>query len=140
MTVGVFPGDCDEKGRIVFDIPAQVVAFCRKAFAGKRVDVEIRQRKAKRSDRQNRAYHAAIKPWADFLGDDVESVKQDMLALVFGSHLHRSKVSGEWVRVLEKPHTSTLTVAEFSQLMDRTVITAAQTGYVMPLPDEFRAG
>jgi len=137
---GVFPGDCDARGRIVFDIPAQVIAFCRKRFAGKRVDVEIRDRKAKRSDRQNRAYHAAIKPWADFLGDDVEGVKRDMLALVFGAHDEASKVTGEIRRVLEKPHTSMLTTAEFSELMDRTVITAAETGYVMPLPDEFRGG
>ena len=77
-----FPGDCDERGRIAFDIPAAVTAYCRAKFAGQRVDVEIRPRKAKRSDKQNRAFHAAITPWARELGYHVEELKDELLGLV----------------------------------------------------------
>jgi hypothetical protein len=134
----VFSGDCDARGRISFDIPAQVTAYCRAHFAGARVDVEIRRRKARRSDRQNRAFHASLMPWARELGYHVEELKDELLGLVWGYEERVSRLTGEVTRHLVKPHTSHLTTAEFSELMAFTVIKAAETGYHMLLPDEFR--
>lgn len=37
-----------------------------------------------------------------------------------------------------KPHTSRLNTAEFAQLMEFAAMKAAETGYYMPMPDEWR--
>jgi hypothetical protein len=138
MTEKTFAGDCDARGRIAFDVPSAVTAYCRATFANSRVDVEIRLRKAKRSDRQNRAFHAAITPWARELGYHVEELKDELLGLVFGWHETTAPLTGEARMALNEPHTARLNTAQFSELMEFTVIEAAKTGYVMPLPDEFR--
>lgn len=136
----VIPGDMDEQGVVHLDMPrAAVQAICRKRWAGQRVDVEIRARKSKRSDRQNKALHAAWKGWADHLGYDVDELKREMLALVFGTVEMTSPVSGEVRTVPVEPHTSALNTAQFAELMDRAVITAAETGYHLELPDEWKA-
>lgn len=134
----VFPGDCDERGRIAFDLPQAVTAYCRRKFAGKRVDVEIRERKSRRSPKQNRALHAAWKGWADFLGYPVDELKREVLREVFGTHEITSPLTNEVREVLNEPHTSRLNTAQFAELMERAVITAAGTGYVLELPDEWK--
>lgn len=132
--------DCDEKGVIHMDMPmAQHRAIVRARFAGKRVDVEVRERKSRRTDLQNRAYHAAITPWAHELGMGVDELKRDLLGLMWGYGEPKvSRLTGEEYRLPIKPHTSRLTTAEFAALMDFTIMTAAKTGYVMLAPDEFR--
>lgn len=132
-----FPGDCDARGRITFDMPQAVTAYCRRRFAGQRVDVEIRARKAKRSLLQNAYIHAAWKGWADHLGYDVEALKDELLGLVFGYREVTSPITGEVRQVLVEPHTSRLTVPQMSELMERAVIEAAGTGYDLLLPDEW---
>ena len=136
----VLAGDCADDGTLHLDLPRKAVqALCAARFKGQRVDVEIRQRKSQRSARQNAAFHAAITPWARELGYHVEELKDELLGLVWGYEERVSKLTGEVQRVLVKPHTSKLTTAEFSELMEYAVMQAAQTGYVMLLPDEFRA-
>ena len=138
MSYPAWPGDCDERGKIIFDSPSVVVAYCKAHYAGQRVDVEIRPRKAKRSDRQNRAFHAAITPWARELGYTVEELKGELLGLMWGYEEAVSKLTGEVTRRLVKPHTSRLNTAEFAQLMEFAAMKAAETGYYMPMPDEWR--
>ena len=133
-----FAGDCDERGRITFDSPSAVTAYCRRRLAGRRVDVEIRPRKARRSLAQNSYIHAAWKGWADHLGYDVEALKDELLGLVFGYREVTSPLTGEIRQVLVEPHTSTLTTAQACELMERAVIEAAGTGYELLLPDEWR--
>jgi hypothetical protein len=133
-----FPGDCTEEGRIVFDLPAQVTAYCRARFAGARVDVEIRLRKDKRSDRQNRAFHAALARWSEHIGHyPVEKIKDELLGLQWGYIVAQSPITGEITKRLVKPHTSRLNTAEFAELFDLAAIEAAKTGHVMVMPDEF---
>jgi hypothetical protein len=113
-------------------------AFVAKKFKGQEVDLEIRAHATKRSLRQNNAYHAAIHPWADFLGYDVEDLKDEMLGIVFGYKEVTSPVTGEVRQALVEPHTSNLSVQQFNELMERTVIVAAGTEYLMELPDEYK--
>ena len=135
----VLAGDCADDGTLHLDLPRKAVqALCAARFKGQRVDVEIRARKSQRSARQNAAFHAALTPWAKELGYHVEELKDELLGLVWGYEERVSKLTGEVQRVLVKPHTSKLTTAEFSELMEHTVMQAAQTGYVMLLPDEFK--
>ena len=134
-----FAGDCDATGRITFDEPKAVTAYCRAKFAGKRVDVEIRERKSQRSHEQNRWLHAAFAGWADHLGYGVDELKREVLALVFGTDEIRSPLTGAVCSILREPHTSALNTAQFAELMDRALILAAETGYLIEEPDEFRA-
>ena len=133
-----FQGDCDARGRIAFDVPQAVTAYCRR-YAGQRVDVEIRPRKAKRTDRQNRLFWALLTPWARDLGYAADELKDELLALLWGTEQRPSKLTGELRQVPVKGHSSALTVAEFTELIDFMLTKAAETGYVMELPDEERA-
>ncbi len=136
----IVAADIDADGRLHLDLPApQHRALLRARFAEQRVDVEVRLRKTRRSDRQNRALHAAWKGWSDFLGYPVDELKREMLALVFGTEEKASPVTGELRHVLVQPHTSQLTTAQFAELMDRAVQVAAETGYLLELPDEWQA-
>lgn len=139
----VFPAEIDTEGRIAFDtdcIPsARRLALSRARFGGKRVDVEIRHRKSRRSLEQNKWLHAAFKGWADFLGYSVDELKREVLALVFGADTVTSPLTGEERTVLCQPHTSGLSTRQFAELMDRAIIEAAQTGYVIEEPDEWKA-
>ena len=132
-----FAGDCDDKGRIAFDDPQSVVRYCRAKHSGTRVDVTIRARKAQRSDRQNRAFWAAITPWARELGYTAEELKTELLGLLWGYDEKPAPLTGDVVRSLKKPHTSKLNTAEFAELMEFSAMKAAETGYYMPMPSEF---
>ena len=138
----VCAGEVDADGRLHLDLPAaQHRAVLKARFAGERVDVEVRLRKSRRSDKQNRALHAAWKGWADHLGYPVDELKREMLMQVFGADICEAPALGIFGRMgPRKPHTSALTTAEFAELMDRAVQVAAETGYVLELPDEWKAG
>lgn len=133
-----FAADCEPNGRLRFDLPAQVTAYCRATCAGQRVDVEIRPRKGRRSDRQNRAFWAALTPWAKGLGYTAVELKDELLGLLWGTEAYVSRLTGETLRRPVKGHSSRLTMGEFSELFEFMVLKAAEMGYVMPLPEEFR--
>lgn len=133
-----FPADCGTDGRVAFDVPAAVTAYCKAKFAGLRVDVEIRARKGKRNDRQNRAFHACLTRWSQAIGGyPVDDIKRELLGLQWGYIVQQSPITGEITKRLVKPHTSRLNTAEFAELFDLAAIEAAKTGHVMEMPDEF---
>lgn len=141
-----FPGDCLDSGRIVFDLPEQVTAYCRARFAGRRVEVEIRERKSKRSLQANAAFHACLGRWYDdkqLTGTAkaawVEQTKDDLLALQFGYVVRQNQFTGEVIKSLVQPHTSALDVAQFSELWELAAVEAAKNGHVMVMPDEYKA-
>lgn len=145
MAVSTFPGDCLANGRIDFDLPAQVVAYCKAKFAGQRVDVEIRPRKDKRSARANAALHAGLHEWAAAKGLTgelarvfVEDAKDDLLALCWGYVVRQNLFTGEITKRLVEPHTSDLSVEQFNDLFELAVMEAAKDGHIWRLPDEFR--
>jgi hypothetical protein len=141
-----FPGDCLENGRIDFDNPKQVTAYCRAKFAGQRVDVEIRPRKDKRSVRANAALHAGLQEWAHAKGQVgkaaeawVEAAKDDLLGLCWGYIVSQNIFTGEITKRLVEPHTANLSVEKFNTLFEVAVMEAAKDGHVWKLPDEFKA-
>jgi hypothetical protein len=112
-------------------------AICRAKFKGQEVELEIRPRRQKRSVAQNRAIHAMLRPWCEE-GHYIDDLKRDLLKAVFGTHERVSPLTGEVELVPNKPHTSQLTVQEFSELVEKSVIIAAECGVILELPDEYK--
>lgn len=141
---GTFAADVLETGRVQFDAPQAVLAYCRTKFAGQRIDVEFAPRKSKRSLRANAALHAGLFEWAAYrqlVGEAakqfVEDAKDDLLKMCFGVVVRQSPLTGEVVTRLVKPHTSHLTVEDFTELFDVALVEAAKDGHVWRLPEEF---
>jgi dGTP triphosphohydrolase len=133
-----FHGFCDESGTFTLDVPAAFRAYVAKRFKGEEVTLEVYKRRTKRSDKQNRYLHAALTGWARDLGYDIEDLKDALLEQVFGRREIVNPLTGEVKHALAQPHTSTLSTAQFSELVERMVEIAAGTGYIIELPDEFK--
>ncbi len=135
----LFIGKCQEDGAIAYELPARVRRLhVRHRFAAKSVEVEIREFQEKRTERQNRGFHAMVTPWARERGWAIEALKQFLLKQVFGVLEFVHPVTGEVHEVLAQPHSSKLTVAQFSELMERTLELAAEDGMWLQAPDEYR--
>lgn len=132
-------GTADDAGRIVYELPARVrAAQVRHRFARRVVEVEIREFQAQRTQRQSRGFHAMVKPWARERGWAIEALKQFLLKEIFGVVEFVAPRTGEVTLVLAEPHTSLLTVAAFSDLIERTLELAAYDGVVLEAPYEYR--
>jgi hypothetical protein len=136
--VSTFHGFVDQDGKLTLDHPKAFKAYYQR-FAGDEIEIDLRKRRTKRSDRQNRAFHACITPWSRDEGYPMEDLKRDLLIEVFGSREVTSPITGAVVLVPKEPHTSTLSTAQFAELMERTVEIAAGCGIVLELPDEYKA-
>ena len=127
-----FYGFVDDTGTLHWDFKSQVKAFI-STFKGCEIEVEIRERRKKRSLDQNAYLHAAIKPYADHLGYTVEELKLALLGECFGYH----EVKG--VQLPIRLHTSKLTTKEFVDLTELMVQKAAEDGVLILYPDEYKA-
>lgn len=132
-----------DTGDLKFDFEGQQRAYCLKNFgAGGCVDVEIREHREKRTDRQNRALWALLTEWclkAD-QGWRVDDLKDVMLMRVFGTIEKTMPLTGEIVKVAAEPHSSKLNVTKFCALIEGILETAAMSEpsiYLMA-PDEYR--
>lgn len=101
-------------------------------FAGHEVEGELRKYRSRRTSRQNRWMHAAIKPLADHLGYTTEEMKLVGLGEQFGW----KEVTGHQIPI--RLHTSELNTVEHGELMDWFMQKAAENDIVILLPDEFR--
>ena len=128
----------DERGHVRFAHPAQAHAYLRGKFAGQAIVGQFYPHREKRNDRQNRGFHAMVAPWAKAEGHRIDDLKDDLLEAVFGTIEVTSLVTGEVRKVLAEPHTSKLTVGQFSDLIDRTLEIAAEQGVILVAPDEYR--
>lgn len=122
-------------GHLPLLVRRQVAALLSRLADGTAVVVELYERPVRRTSAQNDAFHALIRPWAQAEGHDVDELKRDLMGTVFG---WQESPLGE-SRVPREPHTSRLTTAQFSELMERTVEIAAECGVVLQLPEEYRA-
>lgn len=132
-TRGIFPGFCDDDGKVRADFPSKMHEFNRAHFAGDEIEIEIRKRRSKRSLAQNAAYHAAITPLAEFLGYTVEELKLAMLGGCFGW----KNVNG--CQLPERMHTSDLNTQDFSDLMAYTNQIAAEHDILILDPSQWKA-
>lgn len=134
----IFVGFCDDAGELGYDMPDAYRAFMQKQMAGKVVEVEIREKGRKRTLAQNNGLHVMLTPWCLQEGHYMDDLKRDLLEAIFGTREIENAITGQIVTVLEKPHTSRLTVAEFCHLMEQACVIAAGCGVRLVLPDEYK--
>jgi hypothetical protein len=113
-------------------------AFVAKKFSGQEIVIEVRPRRQQRSQLQNAGFHAMIQPWAREEGHAIDDLKLQLLTHVFGTKEVVNAITGEVVTMPKQLHTSTLTVGEFSELVEQTLIIAAECGVILVAPDEYR--
>lgn len=128
----------DADGRVSFAHPKQARAWLKHKHAGEVIVAQFYPHRTKRSDRQNRGFHAMIGPWAKDHGHRIDDLKDDILGAVFGYLESVNLLTGEVKRVLAEPHTSRLTMAQFCRLIDETLELAAGNGVILQAPDEYR--
>lgn len=137
----VFVGTASPEGRIEYELPPKVRSAAVASRYGRKalvVEVEIREFQAQRSARQNRGFHAMVMPWALKRGWEIEALKQFLLKKIFGVLEFADPKTGEVTDVLAEPHTSTLKVSQFSELIERTLELAAYDGVMLTAPDEYK--
>lgn len=134
----LFTGTIDETGAIQFAFPAQQQAYCKRRHAGQCVDVLIAPAGMAKTRLQEKGFHAMIAPWARQEGHRIDDLKRDLLGHIFGHQEHVNPITGEITMVLCEPHTSTLSRAKYSELIERTLEIAAECGHVLEAPHEYR--
>jgi hypothetical protein len=127
----------DGEGRVTPAHVGQFRAYMRHFEPGSLVIGQFYEPRQKRSDRQNRAFHACISPWAKERGWEIDALKQFLLGRVFGWDEFVDPQSGEVFKVLAEPHTSKLSVGQFVTLIDRTLELAAEDGVLLMIGDEY---
>ena len=134
----VFVGTVDAEGAVHLEFPSQQRAYCRKKFAGQCVDVIIAPQGQMKTRLQECGFHAMISPWAKQEGIRIDDLKRDILRHVFGEMEHVNPITGEVVMVLREQHTSTLSRAKYSELIERTLELGAECGVLLEAPNEYR--
>ncbi len=139
MTEGTFYGRVTPDGDLELQQPAAYLAFARRKFAGKDVEVLIRQRRTKRSLKQNRSlFGLELAPLAAELGyerHELDHLRYGLLGKFFGTHTDRATGT-----IVPNKTSSQLTTKEFSDFMEFVARFAAQEyGVVLSLPNEDRA-
>ena len=132
-----FELNIDALGRVRFQHPKQAHAYL-KRYAGELIVGQFYPVRAKRSDRQNRAAHVLLLAWARERGWAVDALKQFVLGRVFGWLEFPDPQSGEVLKVLAEPHSSTLSVGQFVEFIDQILVLAAEDGVWLQAPDEYR--
>jgi hypothetical protein len=136
MSLGIFRAFVRPDTRVAFDDLRLWDAF-KKSLTGKRVVITIEREVDARTRLQEKGFHSAIQPWARERGWQIADLKRFLLGRIFGYQEQVSTLTGE--RLLVQPHTSKLSKEDYSFLIDQTLILAAEDGYVLVAPDEFRA-
>lgn len=128
-----------DSGDLKFEFAPQQRAFCLKTYgAGACLDVDIREHREKRSARQNRALHALLQPWAKERGWNPDHLKLKMLEIAFGTIEQLEPITNRIVLVAAEPHSSRLNVTKFCHLIEEVLRVAAEDGYWLESPDEYR--
>lgn len=130
-------------GLLKFEFGKQQQAYCLKTFgAGACVDVEIREHREKRTDRQNRALWALLNTWCKEAdqGWRPDDLKDAVMGVVFGTVEVTMPITGEIKRVLARPHTSSLNISDFCKVIEAILELAAtsEPSVFLEAPDEFR--
>lgn len=133
-----FEVNIDVDGRVSFAHAPQARAYLRGKFKGQCIVAQFYEHRTKRSGAQNRALHALASAWGRERGWRIEDLKQFLLAKVFGWLEFIDPLTGEVYKVLAEPHTSTLKMGQFCELVEATLELAAEDGVVLLAPDEFK--
>lgn len=133
-----FTGFCNHLGVWKFDHPDQVDRFVARKFTGCELTVTIEDKAIAKTRLQESGFHAMLKPWVAE-GHQIDVLKRTMLEAVFGLKEVPHPVTGEVFLVLREPHTSKLTKAQYSELIERTLEIAAGCGVILEAPNEYKA-
>lgn len=130
-------------GSLKFEFAGQQKAYCLKTFGvGGCVDVEIREHREKRTDRQNRALWALLHAWCKEAdqGWRPDDLKDAVMGTVFGTLEVTMPITGEVKRVLARPSTSGLNITDFCQVIEAILELAATSEpcVFLQAPDEYR--
>lgn len=130
----------DERGRVSFAHPAVARAYLRGKFAGKACVALFREVRQKRSDRQNRGFHAMVWPWLMAKpGWTIGRLKMFALGEVFGWIDLTHPLTGQVFTIPAETSTADLSVGQFCELIEGVLVMAAeQDGVVLVAPDEYR--
>lgn len=134
----LFTGSIDADGKVHLDFPQQQRAYCKRKLAGQCVDVIICEQGLMKSRLQEKGFHAMITPWAKSEGHRIDDLKVDLLRAIFGEQEHTNPITGEVSMVLREPHTSSLSRAKYSELIERTLEIAGECGVILEAPHEYR--
>lgn len=134
----IFAGLVDDHGAIHLEFPQQQRAYCKRKLAGKCVDVMVAEQGLLKSRLQESGFHAMITPWARDEGHRIDDLKRDLLRAIFGEMEHSNPITGEVTMVLREPHTSKLSRAKYSQLIERTLEIAGECGVILEAPNEYK--
>lgn len=134
----VFLGRVDAAGVIHADHSAQMRAYCKAKLADKCIDIILCEQGEMKTRLQEMGFHAMITPWAKAEGHAIEDLKRDLLLEIFGTREHVNALTGVVTLVLREPHTSKLSRAKYSELIERTLEIAAGCGHILEAPHEYR--
>lgn len=134
----IFLAVVDAEGELQFEFPQQQRAYCKRKLAGQCVDVIVCEQGLMKSRLQEKGFHAMITPWAKGEGHRLDDLKVDLLRAIFGEQEHTNPITGEVSMVLREPHTSTLSRAKYSELIERTLEIAGECGVILEAPQEYR--
>jgi hypothetical protein len=134
----VFAGRVDSEGKIHLEFPQQQRAYCKRKLADQCVDVMIAPLGLLKSRLQECGFHAMIAPWAKAEGQRPDDLKRDLLREIFGTVEYVSPITGDVALVLREPHTSKLSRAKYSELIERTLEIGADCGQILEAPNEYR--
>lgn len=99
---------------------------------GRRLQITISDR-SRRSDRQNKYFHACCQIFGESLG----YTKDEAKSIVKMKFLKKDKINEETGEIFEYlAETHKLNKEEFADLMDNFIRWAAQLGIILPMPDE----
>lgn len=129
----------DGERKLVLSDPRTYAQALGKFGDGEELVLTIEPAELPQSEKQQRGFHAMIQPWAKAEGHNVDDLKRDLLREVFGEREHVNTITSAVELVLREPHTSTLTRAQYSELIERTLDIGAGCGHVLVAPNEYRA-
>lgn len=119
-----------QDGKVHLDSPKQFAAYA-KRFEGDEIEVEIRKRRKKRSDVQNRYWHGVVIP---LLAEHTGYTRDEMHEALKAKFLGSEDLALGLVRI---GSTTKLSTEKFADLVDQVVLWAAESlGVIIPLPDK----
>lgn len=139
-----FHGRLTESGQVVWEFPEVVTAYRKRLFATTDgfITGQFYPLRSKRSDRQNRALWALLNAWCREAnqGWRPDDLKDAVMGIVFGHIETTQPITGEIIKVLARPHTSTLTVVEFCTVIEAVLELAAtsEPAVFLDSPEEYR--
>lgn len=130
-----------DTGDLEFEFKGQQRAYCLRHFGvGTCLDVEIREHREKRSDRQNKAMWALLNEWckAADQGWRPDDLKDAVMGIVFGTIEITQPLTGVIVKTPARLRTSHLNVTDFCKVVEAILELAAEQDVYLMAPDEFR--